>query len=50
MNKSANAQVSGLDGTLQRLDEKILVLSPRNVELSCETAAGFLQEDLFSQA
>ena len=39
-----------LDGTLQRLDEKILVLSPRNVELSCETAAGFLQEGLFSQA
>ena len=39
-----------LDGTLQRLDEKLLVLSPRGVELSSEAAAGLLQEGLFSQA
>jgi len=38
-----------LDGTLQRLDEKILVLSPRNVDLSCDAAAGLLQEGLFGQ-
>jgi cell division inhibitor SepF len=39
-----------LDGTLSRLDEKILVLSPCDVELSSEAAAGFLQEGLFGQA
>jgi cell division inhibitor SepF len=39
-----------LDGTLQRLGDRILVLSPRSVELSSEAAADFLQEGFFNQA
>lgn len=39
-----------LDGKLSRLDERVLVLSPRGVELSSEAAAGFLEETAFSRA
>lgn len=38
-----------LDGRLQRLDESILLLVPRTVELSSEAAAGLLSEGFFNQ-
>jgi cell division inhibitor SepF len=41
--------VYALDGRLQRLDEKVLLLAPRDLELSSEAAAGFLEKGFFNQ-
>jgi cell division inhibitor SepF len=38
-----------LEGSLQRIDDKILLLAPRNVELSSEATAGFLKKGFFNQ-
>jgi cell division inhibitor SepF len=41
--------VYALDGSLQRLDDKVLLLAPRDLELSSEAAAGFLEKGFFNQ-
>ena len=41
--------VYALDGSLQRLDDGLLLLAPRDLELSSEAAAGFLEKGFFNQ-
>ena len=41
--------VYALDGSLQSLDDGLLLLAPTNVDLSSEAAAGYLQKGFFNQ-
>jgi cell division inhibitor SepF len=38
-----------LDGGLQRIDDRVFLLAPRNVDLSGEATAGVLERGFFNQ-
>jgi len=41
--------VYALDGSLELLDDRVLLLAPRDLALSSEAAAGFLEKGFFNQ-